>query len=168
MAHGAPDWWGQNVVDIIAQTLASMQVDVYAQTLEHVTNRPTYGGADVGIVSVTKDVAAKYELVTITGTGMLYGGYLYLESDATSNGTIITLAADGNELWTASIVSMYLQNVTNESEHLIRLSLYDNVNYFYCLVFGHGITFESTLQLISYQAINFDTLYLGNLVYATV
>lgn len=168
MAHGAPDWWGQNVVDIIAQTLASMQVDVYAQTLNHVTNRPTYGAANIASFTQACGNGAITELASITGTGVIYGGHIWMSGTGTHAADVPALIVDGNTFPAVNSQQAYDRKIFNPGEFAFFIKHFDEVDYKISWGIQPGITFESSLVLKYTQFSGGACTAYGRVIYATV
>lgn len=130
MAKGAPDYF--NVVDIALQDLA------------RVVNRPTYGGAKVSIFQGTATANADTLLFSISGTGMLYGGCIYITCTATQKSGIWYNVCDGNPQCPVTL------NILNEARMVMPhgtspiLTRFDEVNFVYGCIIPYGITFESS------------------------
>lgn len=155
-------------IDVKAQTIAQLGIDIEAQTLDIVTNRPTYGGAISGDMTTSKSASAWYDLLTISGTGMIYGGVLKIDGGSGDEDGVVSLRFDGISTYNQRPFDlMYSASITSNNLP-IYLIKYDPIEDIYVVGFGFGYTFETGLVVKAYQATANTVVYSGEFLYATV
>ncbi len=132
MAKGTADW--QNAISILAQQASELNT------------RWKFGAAFKAEGEGTISPLATTTLITITGTGMLYGGFLHISGSASLKDGIPRLAIDGQIISAESWIDINDRNLNVENSLPIYLRKYDNTNFKYTAAFSQGITFESSAQ----------------------
>lgn len=136
MAYGAPDWWSRSHIDIIAQTLAE------------ITQRPKYGGALLSSWDGSVNNNAKTELISVTGKGMIYAGNLWLNPLQTQANSYVELEVDGTSIAYTQFVAMNTYSWTTPQGHPFFLTKFDDTTFYYSVLFMYGITFESGFRIL--------------------
>jgi len=133
MASGLPDYY--RGVDVAYQALSQMIV------------RPKYGGAQSvdGYLAVT--ASDQSILFTISGKGMIYGGYVKVEFTSSQKDSGFLIYTDGAKFGTAGFEALNMFGITLEHSYPLYLRKYDDVNFVYCMALSHGVTFETSLRL---------------------
>ncbi len=118
-------------------------IDIVAQTLGRVLTRPTYGGAISSNIALTVASASPTTLFDISGEGIIYGGYLWVDAIATAVIDKWLWYIDGNLQNSLRFDRLFDNNCTQPYGAAPVLTRYDEVNYDYGLIWVPAITFES-------------------------
>lgn len=154
-------------IDITAQSIGSIDIDVVAQTLDHLFNRPTYGGANMATVSVNVGAGATETLAYVAGQGKIYGGHFLILPTISHITDICYLQVDGNWLCNQTIAALYSQRSHHITDTGIHLNRYDVNNHAIGVGVINDITFESSLYVGWYNSTGTAVTVTGYLVYAT-
>ncbi len=122
-------------------------IDVAFQSLGQIINRPKYGGADVVDGTVIVTATSGTTLVTVTGKGMIYGGYMYLDSAASQKTGSPLLNVDGNLLTVLDFEEMNKFGLSRQWSKPYSLVKYNEVDFVYAVQLYYGITFETSFFL---------------------
>lgn len=136
MSYGAPDYF--SVIDIRAQTLA------------RVLNRPTYGGALFEDVQTTANPSVLKELINIEGTGMIYGFSLISVCAVQHTDSYIKTEIDGNLEAAPTWQELYDARVFTPCGLCPYLTLYQPGSDL-ALMMPYGITFDENLIIYYYN-----------------
>lgn len=122
-------------------------VNINSQSLAETTNRPKYGGS-VGAV-LTKNVPAgqTMTLVTLSGKGMIYGGWIRGINAVEMPEAMLQLYLDGALIQYNSWEGLNLAQIDKAHMAIMYLTLYDNATYKYCVGISYGYTFEQSLKI---------------------
>jgi len=143
MAKGAPDWWSRSDIDIEVQTLAEL------------IQRPKYGGAQFGTGYMEVSPLSYYCILTVTGTGMIYGGWAWCgDSSASQKDSFFNLYIDEVNMYTSDFKRFNKFNLTDPLVCILPILLFDDVNYEYVVGFSRGITFEEKFRICFKEAGN--------------
>lgn len=168
MATGAPDYYSQTYVDIVAQTLASVGVNIILQDLAEVVERNKYGGATRGVLNISSVLNTYKEMISISGAGVIYGGWIRPHIGANHSTDLIQIILDGNVVLGQHFGTIYSFTRYNNDAKLVFITRYDDVNNYFEIGFKPFVTFESELT-INYKDVNVGGVgILGELFYATV
>ena len=154
MAEGLPDYY--RGVDIAYQALAELQT------------RPKYGAGLAAFGSVVTTGWATTVLATISGKGMLYGGYVYLDYTSSQKGSYVIVALDGTNLVAESFGTMNQYRMTRPLGLVNSILKYDDVNYQYAVGLAYGFTFETELKLSYFEGQGNAPTVTYRLVYAVI
>lgn len=143
-------------------------IDIYAQTLGRVLNRPTYGGAQVSTVVQVATANDDTELISIVGEGMLYGGSLAVWGNLTQEDSYWKNVIDGNTQSPTvfSILSQFNMSQPHGSSPIV--TRYDMVNYEYGFIIPYGITFEESFVCYYHESHGDTPTVMMVLTYALV
>jgi len=118
--------------------------------------RPRFGGAQdkssYNIVTANDETI----LATITGKGVIYGGFIKLKHTATQKNSGIFVYVDEEKLGVTDFEDLELHGLTVENSYPFYLRKYDDVNFRYCVALSRDITFETKLE-ISYVETHGET-----------
>ena len=155
MAYGLPDYY--RGMDIAYQALAELvvrpqnipqtDVDVTAQTLGQIINRPKYGGAVLSAGSAGVWANSSRKLVGIDGKGMVYGGSVWLDASGSQSNSQVLMVLDDGLIEGLSFVRLKDYGVVNPRSAVISLNVFDGENYIYSVGISYGLTFETGLDL---------------------
>jgi len=168
MASGAPDWYSQTYVDIVAQTLATLEVDIILQSLSEVINRPKYGGAELLTSSTACGAGATTSLGSVAGRGVIYGGSIIADDVTTHKDDSVIIVLDSEDIDSLALDNALLYSINKPTSSLVYLLHYDDVNFIYTFGISPNITFEDSFE-IKWKNTYADpiTIALG-LYYATI
>lgn len=133
MSSGFKDW--------------DVPVNIRAQDLAQVINRPTYGSLSSLVYQDAILGDAETSLGTITGIGQVYGGYINVNAASSNTSWLIKVIIDGVTVTGISPASLKVSGLINPYNYLPHLLLYDTVNHIHTLGFSYGVTFETSLEL---------------------
>lgn len=122
-------------------------VDVAYQALTEMIVRPKYGGGL--IASGSKEVTASIQntLVSIAGTGMTYGGSVWLDYTLTQANSRVLLGCEGVAITDLSFKRLNDYRITKPASSVVFLNRYDPISFIYSVGISYGVTFESSLIL---------------------
>lgn len=114
--------------------------------------RPRYGGAQAE--STYKVVTANDQttLLSITGKGMVYGGFLRLEHTTSQKDSGIWVYVDDEKLSVDTFEALKNYGLDVEHSYAIYLRKCDETNFRYCVALSYGITFESKFEILYSEA----------------
>lgn len=109
--------------------------------------RPKFGGAiqQSGHQWCTKNAVTL--LTSISGKGMIYGGTVWLDHDASQADAEIMMKLDGGFIFSLSFLRMLQYGMTKPGSSIITLDVYDAINHIYSAGLSYGITFEKSFDL---------------------
>jgi len=141
-------------IDIIAQTIGNLNIDIAAQAIGELINRPKYGAAATAFTDTAVNPGALTEMVSITGTGMIYGVFNSVDGILDANADSIYPTIDSVIMNAQPFGNMFSRGYTKPNTNLWWLQKYDPVNFEYALVRGQGITFETSYKEIYSEALS--------------
>lgn len=134
-------------IDIIAQTIGNLTIDIAAQNLAEIMNRPKYGAAQRVVGSITAPASTKVSLGSVSGKGMIYGGFIAVVHDLTQENSLVYIEIDGDVFagWLLSSINHWGLNVENcYPFYMLR---YDNAAFQYSVGISGGLTFETGFEV---------------------
>ena len=158
MTTGRPDYTGETVarlkgvngttpVDVQVDADGNLTLNVKRQDLGYLTQRPMYGQArSVGITKYV-DANATTTLVSISGKGMIYSGYVWWWNDYNPNVDSIGLIVDGVTLYGDSFNNLLDKSFILPGVNLYTVNKYDEINHKFTLSFQPHITFDSNFEV---------------------
>jgi len=154
MANGSKDW--------------QSQVNITAQDLDKITNRPSYGAA-VRESFVFPVLTTETKIcLTVLGKGVIYGGDFGTTQSVKQGSNRVLLEIDGNELKGTNIDVDLQRGVYQIYTSPLYLILYNDVEFRYNYGIMPGLTFESSVVLKFLNNGAQTDVVLGELVYALV
>ncbi|RLF77217.1 hypothetical protein DRN39_04585 [Thermococci archaeon] len=130
MARGAPDWTGR--------------INIALQELAEVTIRNKYGGGESACYAGTVKANDITELFSIAGKGVIYGGFITVQSTGTQRDDEQWLWIDGSQMSPHTFYEMNRFNLTGPTGPIPYLVCYDDENFLYAVQFFFGYTFETS------------------------
>lgn len=170
MASGAPDWHKISDVDIQAQSIGDVNINVAGQSISEIINRPTYGEGEEAIATEIVSAGTTESIITISGTGVLYGGWVTISDTNNHFNDKPKIYIDGNYFAGVSFNSLFNNGFIKNSKYLFNLTRkeFDSPHYRAVACIGSGVTFETSLQL-QYQNSEATDIDVGAiLTYATI
>jgi len=154
MANGSKDW--------------QSQVNISAQDLDKITNRPSYGAAvHESFVFPVIATETKYCL-TVIGKGVIYGGNFGTTQQVKQGSNRVLMAVDGIELKKTNIDVDLQRGVYQIYTSPLYLILYNDVEFRYNYGIMPGLTFESSVVLKFLNNGTYTDVVAGTLIYALV
>lgn len=143
-------------------------VNINAQTLGEIINRPKYGGAIDGAWSLSISAGETKSIQIVSARGVIYGGIIKASASGDLSNDLITMIVDGTLTTTHSFASLLANDFKYKDSYFFWLTKYDPVNFIYSVVLSNRITFESSV-LITYENTNaFSVDIISSLIYATI
>lgn len=141
-------------------------IDIIAQSMGRLLNRPTYGGAKRSNVLQVVAPNADTEFISVAGEGMVYGGYMAVWANMTQSNSKWGMLIDGNDLFSPGFGIIADFNLMKPYGVSVFMTCYDVVTFRYGFILPYGVTFEESV-VISYREGNGDTpLVMVDLTYA--
>ncbi len=154
MSSGLPDW------------ILALNVD--GQQDGYLKQRPSYGGAQRSLFNTTIANGINSNIVSITGIGQTYGGFIKASAAATFKNSIVTVRVDTIIIFSASLAVLNSMNAVRLNQGFVILSQFDDVNFVYGISYTFGFTFESSLSVNWASQSSGDVLVNSNFNYALV
>lgn len=117
---------------------------------------------------VKVDPNVRTPLISIEGKGMIYGGFIALESEESQSESRPELWVDGVYVANDNFVSLKLWGVEKPFNFTLVLAKYDDVAFVYCVEIGCVITFEKSVELVYYERHDKRPNVVARLCYALV
>lgn len=139
------------LIPLQADSLGNLLLNIKAQDLAEVINRPKYGGAQKSESEVSCNYHVWTTLLTLSGKGMIYGGWIQTFWANNPGSSLLRLSIDGVEFCTQAMgLTRFLGNI---GAFLLPYftSIYDTQNEKYQVNFSYGFTFESSLTIEFYN-----------------
>lgn len=135
MPTGMKDFWSGSQVDIVAQALYAIQ------------NRPTYGGAQSANGNWSAQTNELKTLVSVTGTGMLYGGYIEANASSGVQNNRVYLNIDGQVLISHLISTLNTYNINDYPRYSMYLIEGGGTDAHWVVSLTPGFTFDSSMKV---------------------
>ncbi len=122
-------------------------VNISAQELAEVTNRPKYGASQAASGTAIITTTALTTLFTISGKGMIYGGRLVSTGNVSHSLHTLKLYVDGELVLVNAFSELLSYNTAIPFSTPFYLMNYNDVDFVYAAGFNYGYTFESSIVL---------------------
>lgn len=134
-------------IDIIAQTIGNLTIDIAAQNLAEIINRPKYGAAQRVVGSITATASTKVSLGSVSGKGMIYGGFIAAYDTQTQALGLVYIEIDGVVFaaWTFNSINGW--KLYEEHSYPFYMLQYDDSGFFYTVGISRGLTFETSFEI---------------------
>lgn len=139
-------------------------VNINNQSLEQIINRPKYGGSIGASFSDQIINVGAATLLTVTGRGMIYGGFLLADDNTSGLTSSWRVTVDGVQIHYLAHSSHQLLGFPGVNMSLVYCAQYDIINHKFTMVLGYGFTFETSL-VIAYQNLGSGTVDLSGFCY---
>jgi hypothetical protein len=159
---------GDLAIDIAAQTLGDIAINVASQDISEIINRPTYGTAIGAQINNTVEYYSTTTLLEVFGTGVLYGGQLFLSGSVSHQLDGVHVILDYELLQRTNMAAFLTYKNFNGHSSPITLSLYDDINFMYGVLLNPGYTFENNLRVEWGNASAENAIVKGDIFYATI
>lgn len=129
-----PDFWANRYVNVVAQDLGEL------------INRPKYGAA-ARKQGVRNTLAGDSVLLCeVSGKGVTYGGYVKCQPAMSHADDYIYFMIDGTSLIGGTFKGLSDLGIHSAGDNLFFVTLYDETNFNYSMSWAAGITFETSLK----------------------
>uniref|UniRef100_A0A6M3IF71 Uncharacterized protein n=1 Tax=viral metagenome TaxID=1070528 RepID=A0A6M3IF71_9ZZZZ len=138
---------GVTLIPLQADADGNLFLNIKAQDLAEVMNRPKYGGALRAYGATSCAGGSWTTLFTLSGKGMVYGGWIVdsnVNADVTDR---VRYLIDGNEIYEGSLWYFYFYGLLNPLINPMVIIKYDPTIKQYILGFSYGITFEASIEV---------------------
>lgn len=133
MAKGFTDW--------------DVPVNINAQTLGEIINRPKYGAAQQVTFDDPVTANGNTELLSISGTGKIYGGVVFASASASSKGSTPSVSIDNRGFIMQSYEDMFNKQFISEQMNYFFLTMFDDIDFNYSVGLSNDYTFETDFKL---------------------
>jgi len=133
MSKGFTDW--------------DVPVNINAQQLGEIINRPKYGAVSILAYEQYVTTDTEKSLGIVSGKGMTYGGYLDIAASSDPLSSFVSVFVDGETIGGSTAALMMSRGLLRSNYSIPFLIYFDQLNNHYVLGFGYGITFESSMQV---------------------
>lgn len=146
----------------------SVPINISAQELAEITNRPKYGGVVRGYLYSAVPAGDTVTLLNVSGQGMLYGGHLYISSTASIASVIPYLYIEGATIVNTPLSNYDTRNLSKPHVSPSYLISYNNTTFKCTIAYSYGYTFETSLKLNFVNMAPQSTIVSGALYYALI
>lgn len=108
------------------------------------------------------------DLFTITGKGVIYGGFIYVYGESSQKDSIVHPYIDEDQYSNITFEEFLALNLCTVYSAPLYLTEFDDVNSKYTLCFSPGITFEKKIQLKYLEDTGDDAVCAIHLFYALI
>ncbi len=151
---GFPDWL--------------VPVNISRQELAEITNRPKFGSSQQAVYSSTVGPQGTTTIISITGKGMIYGGFVSVVVNQQQSADFVIVIIDGVSFVGSSFFLSNRDQIINPSNDLFVLQRFDDINFRYKFGISYGFTFEESI-VVQYIELHSNTFsILAKLYYALV
>jgi len=157
--------YDSTVKDVKGDADGNLTLNLKAQDLAEIINRPKYGAAQRADVSTSVPPDTTATLINITGKGMMYGGYEETTGDDTNNLDSPQILIDGNNFFMECFSNLNSWHLGTEGGSPIVLIRYDTTQGLYGVDIKYGYTFESSCTLKYRNASGTSTAYINAALY---
>ena len=155
------------LIGVLADASGNLTLNLKAQDLAEIINRPKYGAANVALANMIECSAGEWTpLITVSGRGVIYGGRVNI-TEAWNDSDFIAMEIDGTELGSTGMSQMWGWGDTYPMPGWFYITRYDKTMPRLHLKIPTGITFETSAR-IKYYATATDRTVWGQLLYALV
>lgn len=164
----------QGAHDSVLKTIAVdsdgiMKANLSVQDLDFLTVRPAYGAAEVEEGSQAISYTTTYTVVSISGRGVIYFGWIYTGHPTMGNQEAIYVEVDGVEVLSTSLLGVYQNEMFAPGSGLLYIVGWDRHNTRWRACFTPGLTFETTFELkIKGSMLGITPDYSWDIIYALI
>lgn len=133
MAKGTEDW--------------VRRIDISIQSTAEVDNRIKNGAADVLTFAGLADASTTKTLGTVTGKGMVYGGFIASQGVDIQHDDYLSLVIDGTTIYIPTFEQSVAWNQIRPNGPVLYLTIFDEVLFRYAMMVGPGVTFETSFVI---------------------
>lgn len=143
-----------------------MKANLSVQDLDRLVVRTSHGACASSYDSDSYD-AGSTTTISLSGQGILLGGFVGVLGVASRSGSYVTLTIDGTALQTLSFTYLNSWGLNNMYAAPVYSLKFDDTNFYYCVGLPYGYTFESSVTVKIYLLEGSATVT-SLLLYATV
>jgi len=139
--------YNSTITGLKCDSLGNLLLNIKAQDLAEVINRPKYGACTpaVGAVACPADVTTG--IVDVEGKGVIYGGFLNLQAAAAITATTIKITIDDTVVEETQPYLLWDYQLLSPWSRLFYLLRYTDAKTNITLGLSPGITFESSFTI---------------------
>jgi len=160
--------YNSTIKDVLGDQSGNLTLNLKAQDLAEIINRPKYGAANIAAGYATVDPSESKILTTVSGKGVTYGGYWYLNPSIPHNTDFCQVVVDGNLIPAAQFDWWNRLNFTQPGNGVSFLTCYDPDTLYYAMSLIFGITFETSFAMRYFNAQGAAVTVQYRLIYALV
>lgn len=160
--------YGTTAKDVQCDVNGNITLNIKAQDLSEIINRPKYGAANKLEAIVTVVAGTSTLLGTITGKGILYGGHLWVQPSNAAPFDSLMLKIDGTTLLGSKFGHMHELSINKEHAAGVYELHYNHTLRHYCVGIMPGITFESEVEFYYSEGGGFTPTPRLNVIYALI
>jgi len=160
--------YGTTPKDVQCDASGNLTLNLKAQDLSEIINRPKYGKAQLSYAAVPCAANATTPILTVSGKGIIYAGDVSVEHTSTQRSSSPRLTVDGEDIFWYSFLALMKWRIPNGNACVGILNVYDDTGFIYAAGFRYGITFESSIALSYTEAHGSTPTVGGGLVYALI
>jgi len=145
--------YNSTIKDVLGDQSGNLTLNIKAQDLAELINRPKYGAAHAEGADVTLSPHQTYTLYNISGKGIVYGGAVWTPNPPVPTGvnqadSTVTVLADGEGLNATRFAHLNTLGLLVPTSMVTYLTAYDTTNHIYAVAITPGITFETSLKVL--------------------
>jgi len=145
-----------------------VDVNIIAQTIDQLIQRPKYGICAPASFSGYVDANTTTLVASVSGVGIIYQVFFYVQSNASQANDCFIFEIDGVQIPSATFAQAIQFNSVQQGNAAVHTDCFDEVNFRYSGSIGYGITFESSVKAY-YKETHGNTPYVSGMVlYATI
>jgi len=130
--------------------------------------RERYGGATVSQGSAVANALTTKTLVTVSGKGMIYGGYVVLDHSSSQKDSAVRLILDGSEHVATTFADMNKYGLVKDRTLPMVMSVFDDTEFIYGVSLTYGVTFESELKVVYNESHDSTPTVIYQVIYALI
>ena len=155
--------FGGVMTDVAVDADGNILVNLKAQDIGQIMNRPKYGAAKRVMASKAATASNTVSMFSVSGQGMIYGGYGTSLGLANQETDAYSIEVDGEELFKHSFKGMDEWKLNTLSSGALYLLENDTTNFRHCVGVMPGITFETSFEM-KYTEVSGNTPTLAALI----
>jgi len=160
--------YGTTQKDVQCDASGNLTLNLKAQDLSEIINRPKYGAANQSLFSDVVAEGTDGTLLNVSGKGILYGGYINADSLVSKKTDYFFSLIDGVTFTSQTFYQLMYHGVTYPTSNIFQLMLYDDTNFKYSVCLMSGITFETSLKIVYHNASASGVSVYSKIFYALV
>lgn len=137
----------EGITGLQCDEFGNLRMNVKAQDLAEVINRPKYGGALFSSAGIAIPGDSDRIPVHVVGKGVTYGGYLIVNHDSTKKHNSAAVKLDGTLGPSLSYEGMVKNGITQIHSAAFYITAYDETDYHYVICLTPFITFETEFEI---------------------
>jgi len=139
--------YGTTQKDVQCDASGNLTLNLKAQDLSEIINRPKYGAANFAGGEIVVTANAETLLTTVLGKGIIYSGSFFTAWTSSQENSNVRLYIDGTLISSPRWGGMFTWAQASIHNTVIYLLCYDSVNFKYSAAISPFITFETSVTL---------------------